>query len=146
MNSEKRFDHLTHHLLWLFSLLCVAETAIVLNAQSTKPANPTGLFGRLEFHKESGDVTGLEVFVVKGRSGYVAVVQIAEGVPADPVVVPITLDGAILSFEVLAGKTRLRYQGTVRADGLYGKFDNGAFSERDDGLFVLIRGRSYWQQ
>ena len=78
-------------------------------------------------------------------SGYVAVLQIAEGVPEDPIVVPITLEGAVLSFEMRSGKETLRYRGTVRPDGLYGRFDNDAFSDREDGFFLLRRGRSYWQ-
>jgi hypothetical protein len=117
-----------------------------LNAQATVPNKPTGLFGRLEYHKESGDVLGLEIFIVKGRSGYVAVLQIAEGVPDDPIVVPIKLKGSELSFEVQSGEVSLRYTGTVRPDGLYGRFDNAAFSDRKDGLFLLRRGRSYWQE
>ena len=83
---------------------------------------------------------------MRGLTGYVAVVQIAEGAPADPVVVPITLQGPVLSFELRAGNETLRYRGTVRSDGLYGKFDNGAFSGRKDGFFLLRRGRSYWQR
>ena len=129
----------------LLSLLCVVGWGTLIDAQASGPLNPTGVFGRLEYHKDAGDIVGLEIFIVKGRSGYPAVVQIAEGVPEDPAVVPITLEGAVLSFEVGYGHARLRYRGTVRPDGLYGKFDNGAFSERDDGFFLLRRGRSYWQ-
>lgn len=129
----------------LLALLCVVGCSNLLDAQKTA-TNPTGLFGQLEYHKESGDVVGLEVFIVRGRSGYVAVLQLAEGVPEDPIVVPIKLEGAVLSFEVRFRKeTTLRYTGTVRRDGLYGRFDNGAFSDRDDGFFLLRRGRSYWQ-
>ena len=129
----------------LLSLFLVFGHGILLDAQGTVPNKPTGLFGRLEFHKESGDVTGLEIFIMRGRSGYVAVVQIAEGVPNDPVVVPLKVDGTVLSFETRSGKETLRYRGTVRSDGLYGKFDNDAFSDRTDGSFLLRRGRSYWQ-
>lgn len=131
--------------LAVLSVLSIACQGGVLDAQSKMPNTPTGVFGRLEYHKESGDLTGLEVFVVSGRSGYVAVVQIAEGAPSDPIVAPATVQGAVLSFEVRAGNEVLRYRGTIRADGLYGKFDNGAFSGREDGLFLLRRGRSYWQ-
>lgn len=130
----------------LVSVLWIVSCCTLLGSQPNASASPTGLFGRLEYHRESGDLVGLEVFIVKGRSGYSAVVQIAEGVPEDPVVVPIRLEGGVLSFEVRSGTTPLRYQGTVRADGLYGKFDNGAFSDRKDGLFLLRRGQSYWQQ
>lgn len=135
-----------HSRLVLFALLLVIFCGPCLDAHQVAPPKLTGLFGRLEYHKESGDLGGLEVFVMRGLSGYVAVVQIAEGAPADPLVVPITLQYRILSFEVRAGNETLRYRGTVRPDGLYGKFDNGAFSGREDGLFLLKRGRSYWQE
>jgi len=117
----------------------------VTDEQAARPGKPTGTFGRLQYHKESGDLSGLEVFVMHGLSGYVAVVQIAEGAPADPVVVPIKLEGPVVSFELKSGAETLRYRGTVRDDGLYGKFHNGAFSGREDGFFLLKRGRSYWQ-
>jgi len=128
----------------LLSLLGTVGYGFVLHAQSARPT-PTGLFGQLEYHKESGDVTGLEIFIMRGRSGFVAVIQTAEGVPEDPVVVPIKIDAASVSFEMRSGTETLRYQGTLRRDGLYGRFDNDAFSDRADGLFLLRRGRSYWQ-
>ena len=132
--------------LALLALLSIVGFGAALEAQAVVPANPTGHFGRLAYHKESGDVVGLEVFIMKGRSGYVAVVQIAEGVPEDPVVVPVTIANAVISFQLGSGKERLRYLGAIQSDGLYGKFDNGAFSERDDGLFLLRRGLSYWER
>lgn len=126
-------------------LICVVVLGVPLNAQ--KPdVDATGVFGRLEYHEQSGDVLGLEVFVVKGRSGYFATVQVAEGVPDDPVVIPITVEGAVVSFSLRVANNVIRYRGTVRADGLYGKFDNNAFSTRDDGHFLLKRGQSYWQR
>ena len=118
----------------------------VIEAQAALRNKPTGTFGRLRYGEESGDLSGIEIFIMMGLSGYVAVVQIAEGAPADPVVVPVTLEGAVVSFEMQSGKETLRYKGTVRADGLYGRFDNAAFSGREDGFFLLRRGQSYWQE
>jgi len=92
-------------------------------------------------------VVGLEVLIVVGRRGHLAVIQVAEGVPEDPVIVPITLKQTAITFELpLRNDETLKFQGTIRQDGLYGRFDNGAFSDRDDGFFLLRRGRSYWQQ
>jgi hypothetical protein len=136
---------MTRARLVLLSVLWVIGYGSLLDAQATAPGKPTGLFGRLAYSKESGDVAGLEVFIMKGRSGYVAVLQVAEGVPEDPVVVPVKLDGEVVTFEMPSGKETLRYRGAVRPDGLYGRFDNDAFSDRADGFFLLRRGRSYWQ-
>ena len=127
------------------ALIWIVAGGVGLLAQNSAAAKPTGLFGRLEYHKEAGDVVGLEVFIMKGRSGHRGVIQIAEGVPEDPVLVPVRVDGTVLSFEMRSGNETLHYKGTVRPDGLYGKFDNGAFSDRADGFFLLKRGHSYWQ-
>ena len=105
----------------------------------------TGVFGRLRSSTQGGDLVGLEIFILRGRKGLVAVVSIAEGVPEDPVVVPVVAEGDAIRFEFLNGQTKLKYQGTIRSDGLYGRFENGAFSDRADGYFLLPRGSSYWQ-
>jgi hypothetical protein len=81
-----------------------------------------------------------------GRRGYVAVIQRAEGVPADPVLVPVAIKGTTITFEWAVGDGDiLKYQGTIRRDGLYGRFESGERSDRADGYFLLKRGRSYWQ-
>jgi hypothetical protein len=113
-------------------------------AQRLKPKT-TGVFSNMEYHKDSGDVSGIEVFIVNTKHGYMATVQIAEGEPDAPILVPVTQSGDSLSFEVPSAGAKLLFTGTVKADGLYGHFNNGAFSDRSDGRFMLRRGRSYWQ-
>src|SRR5688572_4846630 len=104
---------MTSSWLALLSVFCTLWCSTVVEAQATASPNPTGLFGQLEYHQSSGDVVGLEVFIVKGQKGYVAIVQVAEGVPMDPIVVPIKFEGPVLSFEMRSGKETLRYGGTI---------------------------------
>src|SRR5687767_10195699 len=116
-------------------LLSLPAIFVTVEGQA-RTASPTGLFGRLEYNRESGDVGGLEVFLVYGRSGYLAVIQDAQGVPEDPVVVRVVMNQnrTALAFEWTNrhGGT-LKYQGTIRRDGLYGRFENGEWSDRADG-------------
>jgi len=99
----------------------------------------------MAYHQSSGDVAGLEVFVVYTREGYAAVVQVAQGVPNTPVVVPVKLNDSTVAFTMPLGGRQLRFEGKIDRDGLVGKFDNGAFSDRQDGRIMLKRTRSYWQ-
>ena len=108
-------------------------------------AQLTGTFGRLRYSEQSGDVNGLEVFVFLGQRRYFALVLMAEGAPADPILVPLTVDGNSIRFELKDGQNLRKYEGGVSADGLYGRFDHGGFSDRADGFFLLRRGTSYWQ-
>jgi hypothetical protein len=112
-------------------------------SQSRRATSPKviGVFGALDYHGDSGDVTGLEVIIYSTRSGSMAAVLIAEGEPQVPIFVPISIDGPKLTFELRVGNEIRRYEGTIRSDGLYGRFDNGSFSDRADGRFLLKRAR-----
>ena len=120
----------------------LASEAPSQSRRAARPADVTGVFGALEHHEESGDVLGLEVFIYNTRNGYMAAVQVAEGEPEVPVVVPVRIDGQKMMFELPTGNERLRYEGTIRAEGLYGRFHNGAYSDRADGRFLLKRART----
>jgi len=86
-------------------------------AQNEIRSKPTGHFGQLEYHRESGDLLGIEVFIVLTRSDYMAVVQLAEGAPGIPVVVPVTVERSSISFTVPVGDRSLRFSGVVRQQG-----------------------------
>ena len=53
----------------------------------------TGTFSTFEYNKEGGDVLGVEIRIVRTRTGYQAVVQFAEGEPGDLIVAPVTFEG-----------------------------------------------------
>lgn len=94
----------------------------------------TGMFSDMRYIPQAGDVLGTEVFIVVSPGGYSAVVQIAEGEPGLPVVVPITVNGLDVSFTVTP---KLRFAGRVSSGALVGTLGDEKVS--------LRRGKSYWQ-
>jgi hypothetical protein len=108
-------------------------------------SSPTGLFTNMTWHAGGGDVVGVEVFVVRTRAGYSAVVQTSEGVPEVPRVVPADVEGNRITFALPLGDGLVRFSGTVSPTGLEGAFTGGRLSERPDGRLILPRGKSYWQ-
>lgn len=124
------------------ALLASALLAAGSASGANRDPRPTGIYSDMRYVAEGGDVVGMEVFVVSAAGGYRAVVQCAEGVPGDPVVVAARVDGASLSFDVPAERSSMchgRFTGTLAPDGLRGRFD-GEHETR-----VLRRGKSYWQ-
>ena len=44
----------------------------------------TGVYSNLMLNKESGDIVGIELFVIYSQEGYFVVFQSSEGVPSIP--------------------------------------------------------------
>ena len=135
-------------LLSLGGLGLGAALAIAAPTSSDEPLRPTavtGVFSNLRYNENGGDVLGLEVLLIYTKAGYMAVIQVAEGVPEVPVVVPVEVDGSQIAFSFPAGGARLQFRGNVGSTTLEGRFDNGAFAASPQGLVVLRRGKSYWQ-
>jgi hypothetical protein len=101
----------------------------------------------MHYIQEAGDVLGTEVWIVSGGGRYYATVQIAEGEPSPPVVVPVDVSGSRVKFTVREprvdqdGKPApdlvIAFEGTITRAGLSGTMS----SERLD----LKRRNSYWQ-
>lgn len=94
----------------------------------------TGFFSDMHFLQESGDVAGMEVWIVYGPGRYYAVVQIADGAPEIPLVVPAEVNGLSVRFHL---QDNMTFSGKVTSRGLVGVLG----SER----IVLPRRKSYWQ-
>eukprot|EP00456_Euglypha_rotunda_P087226 TRINITY_DN8873_c0_g1_i4.p1 TRINITY_DN8873_c0_g1~~TRINITY_DN8873_c0_g1_i4.p1 ORF type:complete len:124 (+),score=10.64 TRINITY_DN8873_c0_g1_i4:590-961(+) len=100
----------------------------------------TGTYSNLRFGTE--DLSGVEVTIVSGGTGYYAVVQCAEGAPGIPLVVPAQVHGARIEFRVTAassGCPEAAFTGAVTAAGLTGVFEGTQWPG------FLKRGKSYWQ-
>ena len=101
----------------------------------------TGVYTNMRVSSATGDIGGIEIFVLGSNRGYHVLVQMAEGAPSTPVLAPAQIrDGAIL-FE-MARDSRLRglgaFEGTIGSGRLQGRFSNGFAVD-------LERGQSYWQ-
>ncbi len=113
-----------------------------INAAATEPGHPkvTGMFSDMEYSQESGDVIGIEVFLVYSNRGYFAVYQASEGEPSVPVVISAKVDGSSVSFQVPPEiDSRGSFNGTIGNSELTGRFSG-------NGQVVhLKRKSSYWQ-
>jgi len=107
----------------------------------------TGIYSDMAFNKESGDVSGIEVFVVFSREGFQVIFQDAEGSPSVPVVVTAVVKGSNISFDLperngYSGK----FVGRISNGKLVGSFLAGAVGKEGKSEITLKRGKSYWQR
>ena len=125
--------------------LCLLLLTSGGTAQQKVPV--TGFFTNMEYIEEAGDVVGMEVWIVYASGRYWATVQLAQGEPDPPVVVPVQVSAQRVSFVLKQPSVRsdgssapdlvLKFEGAVTRSALTGAFAN----ER----VVLKRGPTYWQ-
>ncbi|MCU1261694.1 MAG: hypothetical protein JWO80_4579 [Bryobacterales bacterium] len=127
------------------SLFLVATSSS--GAQEREPS-VTGFFTDMRYVRESGDLVGTEVWIMKAGGGrYYAAVQDAEGGPRIPVVVPVEVSGSRITFTIKehlvdqdgrpATDLVIKYDGIVTRAGLSGMVNSEPLK--------LKRGKSYWQ-
>jgi hypothetical protein len=79
-------------------------TAILLPTLAAEPSGSTGplpgMYSSLTNSQRSGDIVGMELFVVPGGNGWHGVLQGSEGAPGIPMVVPLQTSGASVRFSV----------------------------------------------
>lgn len=115
-----------------------AETEAPTEQPAKTPGKVTGTYSTLKSLGGEDDMIGIEVIIVKSREGFRAFVQTADGVPAAPVLVPVDVDGAAVTFTVPSTTGEpLQFKGKATRQGL-----NGTLDERP---VTLPRRRSYWQ-
>lgn len=124
----------------------IAALALTFAASAQTNPHVTGFFTNMKYVADSGDVLGMEVWIVYARHGYWATVQLAEGFPEPPVVVRVEVSGPKISFDVPdpadepdhnRGRATFRFMGAVNRTGLVGTF----LQQR----VILKRTKSYWQ-
>ncbi len=128
-------------LLILFSSLvaCAATSASVPSKKLT------GIYTNLKFNSESGDVSGIEIFVVWSKQGYRVVFQDAEGSPQSPIVVDASILGKKIRFTLPERRGYSgEFVGEFIEEGIVGSFADGARSN-EGTAFRLKRSLSYWQ-
>ena len=70
----------------LIGMTVVALTCVSTNGADIAIGKITGVYSNMRFNPDSGDVSGIELFLVNTRKGLHVVFQDAEGVPSVPVV------------------------------------------------------------
>lgn len=119
-------------LLGLINITCVGEERKMLSVAK-------GVYSNMTYSEESGDLHGIEIFLVYSRNGYFVVFQSSEGEPGDPVLAKAKVTGNELEFIIprnygYGGE----FKGTLSSDSLSGSFKGGM-------SFLLKRKPSYWQ-
>jgi hypothetical protein len=128
----------------LISVSSLIALLLISTAGASSSPKVTGLFSNMRFYPDSGDVGGMEVFIVyasEGMSGqHYASVQQAEGSPEPPVIVKVTVISDKIEFKLpgAAGEAST-FRGRVTAKSLVGSF------EGSDEVLSLRRGKSCWQ-
>src|SRR5215813_3164504 len=97
-------------------LLTVLLVLTAVTAPAQSPVRITGIYSDMHYIPQAGDVFGTEVFIVANGDGYSAVVQIAQGAPGLPQVVPLTVNNLDVSFSL----TEIRFVGKVTRTALVG--------------------------
>jgi TRAP-type uncharacterized transport system fused permease subunit len=117
-------------LFLLLSYMCFGDTQ----------PKPTGVFTKMHYNAEGGDVLGLELFVVYSNYGYYVIYQSSEGEPSMPIVIPAIIEGMRITFEVPASiGASGSFEGVISSAGLI-----GTFSENQQTVH-LKRTSRYWQ-
>lgn len=132
-------DAMTRRVSWLVTVafLLMAVRATGDSAVATK-VRVTGTFSDMYYNTEGGDLLGTEVRIVRGKSGYQATVQVAQGSPADVVVVNVWTSGDSVRFVLPDSE---RFVGRVTSKFLRGQFLKTGGPPQ---VVKLARGRSYW--
>jgi hypothetical protein len=125
--------------------LAVVLTGAPAPAATHAPA-ATGTFSDLTYNDEGGDLLGTEIFILLGPQGYLALVQVAQGVPGPVTLVPVKVNGDRIAFHVPApSEGEGAYRGRITKFGFEGswthRYTDGTY--RTDPIH-LKRKRSYW--
>ena len=99
-----------------------------------------GIYSDLRIGPESGDLGGFEIFIFPtSDTTYDALIQMAEGVPEEPFLVPATLQDSLVTFRMPEAAGAMgTFRGYVSRCRLRGRFENEI--EID-----LLRRPSFWQ-
>jgi hypothetical protein len=136
------------HLLQIFgSWLAVALIVIALfgtleATSAQKALRITGTYTDMHFNEEGGDVLGKEVRIAVTPQGYQGVLQSAEGVPGELIVVDVKVVGNKISFLIPDGSPSAgQFSGTIENGVLGGEF---RYKTGRSEKVQLKRGKSYW--
>lgn len=128
------------------SLLISAFIAMQIAPATASPSQRSmaiGTFTSLEYNDESGDLNGVEVRIAPANGRLQAVVQVAEGGPGSFSVVPVSIRGNDIEFDVPLTKNVVgKFRGRITRNALVGKINWPTAAEP----VRLRRGMSYWDR
>ena len=106
----------------------------------------TGTYGHLEFHEESGDLSGIELKVIYSNDGYYLLFQSASGVPSIPVLMRLNIDNKIFMVKIPEGTDYggAILKGQFNSKGINAEFTNGPIFSNGKKNDILEKTTSYW--
>jgi hypothetical protein len=115
----------------LLRLLATISLMATLPAASQAQSRPrlTGTYSSMSLHAETGDLAGVEMAVYFSREGFHVVVQLAEGSPDAPLLLPLEVRDSTIRFAFPAESKYASglktFSGLVTEAGITGTFANG---------------------
>jgi len=107
----------------------------------------TGTYTSFEYYEESGDVLGIEIFIIPSDKEDWVVFQTSEGYPEAPIIVPAKIFDNVITFELPDSSSYSgRFVGEFLDGYLIGKFENSALTPSGDKFFRLRYNPSFWQK
>src|SRR6266849_10924659 len=79
---------------------CILFFLATYGSRAQQQPRVIGFFSDMRYIADAGDVLGTEVWIVYGGQRYYATVQVAEGAPSAPVVVPVEVSGWKVRFTI----------------------------------------------
>ena len=102
----------------------------------------TGIYSSFEYSNNSGDIIGMEAYIVPNPNGFSIIIQASEGAPAFPEIFNLLVSEDLITFEIpnnsACGLLPGIYSGIIEENSLYLKSPNKT-------MFYLKRGKSFWQ-
>lgn len=105
-----------------------------------------GTYSDLEFHKKSGDLSGIELKIIYSEKDSYLLFQSAGGVPSVPVLMKVKIENNYFVVTIPEGTD---YSGAIlhgifTEGGINAEFTNGPLSPSGERKFFLERSKSYW--
>jgi hypothetical protein len=129
------------------SLSLLSASVLLLPALAMEPPGSAaplpGMYSSLANSQRSGDVVGMELFVVPGGNSLHGVLQGSEGAPGTPIVVPLQASGSSVRFSVPPNCSCALPQGDYTAQ--LSRSGAKVRGPREFGERQLARTVSYWQ-
>ena len=115
-------------------------------ATAASSAVYTGTYGSLEFHDESGDLSGIELKFIYSNDGHYLLFQSATGVPSTPVLTRVDIDDGIFIVEIPSGTdySGAILKGIFTKKGIIAEFTNGPVFPNGKKADLLEKTSSYW--
>ena len=115
----------------------------ITNSQSASEIKVTGIFSSMYQNPETEDIVGMEIFILKTRNQYYAILQMAEGEPYKPVIVEVKITGNNIEFKTPGPPEDYIpqdvFKGKISQTGISGKWEKAGYES------FLKRGKSFWQ-